>query len=295
MDRKAFIKSMALLPLSAHFMNLRELSKISDGLPKTEKMPVLFIGHGSPMNAIENNEFTSRWKQLAKEIPQPRAVLCISAHWLTKGTFVTAMDQPETIHDFGGFPQALFDVQYPAPGNPQLARETKELVKSTEVGLDHEWGLDHGTWSVIKQMYPEANIPVLQLSIDYYKAPQYHYNLAKELAALRHKGVLIVGSGNMVHNLGMVDFKRINDPKGFGFDWALEMNDIFKSNISSRNHKALINYESLSKSASLAIPTPDHYYPLLYTLGLQNEKEETSFFNDKAVAGSLTMTSVKIG
>jgi 4,5-DOPA dioxygenase extradiol len=295
MNRKAFIKSLALLPLAASFMNLRELSKISDGLPKTEKMPVLFIGHGSPMNAIEDNEFTTRWKQLAKEIPQPAAVICISAHWLTKGTFITAMDQPETIHDFGGFPQALFDVQYPAPGNPQLAIETKELIKTTTVGLDHEWGLDHGTWSVIKQMYPEAKIPVLQLSIDYYKNPQYHYDLAKELSALRNKGVLIVGSGNMVHNLGMVDFKRLNDPKGFGFDWALEMNEIFKKNINSKNHKALIDYQNLSKSATLAIPTPDHYYPLLYTLGLQNEKEETSFFNDKAVAGSLTMTSVKIG
>ncbi|MCX6182994.1 MAG: 4,5-DOPA dioxygenase extradiol [Bacteroidetes bacterium] len=295
MDRKAFIKSMAFLPLAASFMNLRDLSKISDGLPKTEKMPVLFIGHGSPMNAIEDNEFTLRWKQLAKEIPQPAAVLCISAHWLTKGTFITAMDHPETIHDFGGFPQQLFDVQYPAPGNPQLAKETKELIKSTEVGLDHEWGLDHGTWSIIKQMYPEANIPVLQLSIDYYKTPQYHYNLAKELAALRNKGVLIVGSGNMVHNLGMVDFKRLNEPAGFGFDWALEMNEIFKKNISRRNHAALIDYQNLSKAATLAIPTPDHYYPLLYTLGLQDEKEATSFFNDKAMAGSLTMTSVKIG
>ncbi len=295
MERKAFIKSLALLPLAASFMNLRELSKIGDSLPKTEKMPVLFIGHGSPMNAIEDNEFTTRWKQLAKDLPQPAAVICISAHWLTKGTFITAMDQPETIHDFGGFPQALFDVQYPAPGNPQLAIETKELIKTTTVGLDHEWGLDHGTWSIIKQMYPEAKIPVLQLSIDYYKSPQYHYDLAKELSALRNKGVLIVGSGNMVHNLGMVDFKKLNDPKGFGFDWALEMNEIFKSNISSRNHKALIDYQNLSKSATLAIPTPDHYYPLLYTLGLQNEKEETSFFNDKAVAGSLTMTSVKIG
>ncbi|MFM7023087.1 MAG: 4,5-DOPA dioxygenase extradiol [Flavobacteriales bacterium] len=295
MDRKSFIKSIALLPLAASFMNLRELSKLSDELPKTAKMPVLFVGHGSPMNAIESNEFSLQWQKLAKEIPQPVAVLCISAHWLTRGTFITAMDKPETIHDFGGFPKELFDVQYPAPGNPQLAKDTQTLVKSTAVGLDHEWGLDHGTWSIVKQMYPEANIPVLQLSIDYYKNPQFHYDLAKELAALREKGVLIIGSGNMVHNLGMVDFKRLNEPQGFGFDWALELNEIFKNNISQRSHAALINYQNLSKAATLAIPTPDHYYPLLYTLGLQDEKETTSFFNDKAVGGSLTMTSVKIG
>ena len=295
MQRKDFIKSIALLPLAASFMNLKALSNSLSQLRGTKKMPVLFVGHGSPMNAIEDNEFSKRWKQIAQEIPQPSAVLCISAHWLTKGTFVTAMDFPETIHDFGGFPQALFDVHYPAPGNPLLAAETKKLMHSTPVGLDHDWGLDHGTWSVVKQMYPDAKIPVLQLSIDYARPPQYHYNLAKELAALRDKGVLIIGSGNMVHNLGMVDFARINDPKGFGFDWALDMNEVFKKHISSKEHTGLINYQSLSKAALLAIPTPDHYYPLLYTLALQDESEEISFFNDKAVAGSLTMTSVKIG
>jgi 4,5-DOPA dioxygenase extradiol len=257
-------------------------------------MPVLFVGHGSPMNGIEDNEFSKRWEQMAKEIPTPAAVLVISAHWFTNGTRVTTMDFPETIHDFGGFPQALFDVQYPAPGNPALARETASLLHSTHVELDHDWGLDHGAWSVVRRMYPEATIPVLQLSIDYTKPPQYHYDLAKELYSLRKKGVLIMGSGNMVHNLRMISWQNMNNA-GFGYDWALMMNDKFKQIISSGDYKPLINYETLGAEARLAIPTPEHYLPLLYSLGLKNNKDEISFFNDKAVAGSLTMTSVKIG
>ncbi|HRG89247.1 MAG TPA: 4,5-DOPA dioxygenase extradiol, partial [Chitinophagales bacterium] len=224
--------------------------------------------------------------------PQPAAVLVISAHWLTRGTHVTAMQHPQTIHDFGGFPQALFDVQYPAPGNPALAEEVKQLITTTPVGLDHDWGLYHGAWSVIKQMYPQANIPVLQLSIDYNQPGQYHFDLAKQLSALRSKGVLILGSGNMVHNLRMLAFDKMNEP-GFGFDWAHEMNAVFKKHISARDYKPLINYESLGAAAKLAIPTPDHYYPMLYTLGLVEGADEVSFFNDKAVAGSLTMTSFK--
>lgn len=291
MDRKKFIQ---LLSGATAAMTLGSLNTLADTLPKDGKrMPVLFIGHGSPMNAIETNEFTQTWLKLAKEIPTPKAVLCISAHWLTKGTHVTAMEHPKTIHDFGGFPQALFDVEYPAPGDPLLAAETKKILASTNVGLDHDWGLDHGTWSVVKQMYPDAKIPVLQLSIDYYKPAQYHYDLAKQLISLREKGVLIIGSGNMVHNLGMVDFTRIND--NYGFDWAIEMNTIFKSKIMSHDHAALINWQNLGKGAALAIPSPDHYYPLIYTLALQDKKDTVSFFNDKAVAGSLTMTGVRIG
>ena len=273
--------------------SLKELHKFSEALPSEDsKMPLLFVGHGSPMNAIEDNEFSQRWLAMGNEILQPKAVLCISAHWLTKGTHVTAMEHPETIHDFGGFPKALFDVQYPAPGNPALAGEVKELIKSTDVGLNHDWGLDHGTWSVVKQMYPDAKIPVLQLSIDYAKPAQYHFDLAKELAALRKKGVLIIGSGNMVHNLGMIAFDKFNEPD-YGFDWAHEMNAVFKKNISERNYQPLINYESLGAAAKLAIPTPDHYYPMIYSLGLIEKGDDVSFFNDKAVAGSLTMTSFK--
>ena len=274
---------------------LSAFNKFTNDLKEQEHlMPVLFIGHGSPMNGIEDNEFSQRWAKMAKEIPTPAAVLVVSAHWFSKGTRITAMDFPETIHDFGGFPQALFDVQYPAPGNPALAMETASLIHSAHVELDHDWGLDHGTWTVVKHMYPDAKIPVLQLSIDFTKSPQYHYNLAKELYGLRKKGVLIIGSGNMVHNLRMVSWEKMNTP-GFGFDWALKMNDTFKHLIGSGDYKPLINYESLGAEAKLAIPTPEHYLPLLYSLGLRGSNDKVSFFNDKAVAGSLTMTSVKIG
>lgn len=273
---------------------LSAFNKFTSDLKEQEHlMPVLFIGHGSPMNGIEDNEFSNRWKNMAKEIPTPAAVLVVSAHWFSKGTRITAMDFPETIHDFGGFPQALFDVQYPAPGNPALAKETASLLHSAHVELDHDWGLDHGTWTVVRHMYPDAKIPVLQLSIDYTKGPQYHYDLAKELYGLRKKGVLIIGSGNMVHNLRMVSWQHMNTP-GFGFDWALKMNDTFKQLITDGDYNPLINYESLGAEARLAIPTPEHYLPLLYSLGLKGSKDSVSFFNDKAVAGSLTMTSVLI-
>lgn len=257
-------------------------------------MPVLFIGHGSPMNGIENNEFSQQWMKLGREIPTPTAVLCISAHWLTRGTFVTAMDQPKTIHDFGGFPQELFNVQYPAPGSPKMAEVTSELVQSTNVGLDHDWGLDHGTWTIVRHMYPDANIPVLQLSIDYNQPAQFHYNLGKELADLRKKGVLIIGSGNMVHNLRMVAWNKLDEDE-YGYDWANEINSVFKKNILDATHQNLIEYQKLGEAAMKAIPTPDHYFPLLYTLGLQSNKDLLEIFNDKAVGGSLTMTSVKIG
>lgn len=257
-------------------------------------MPVLFVGHGSPMNGIEDTEFSRRWIRMAHEIPTPKAVLVVSAHWFTRGTRITAMDFPETIHDFGGFPKELFEVNYPAPGDPALARETTGLIRSAPVELDHDWGLDHGTWTIVRHMYPEANVPVLQLSIDFTKGPQDHYELAKELSALRRKGVLIMGSGNMVHNLRMVAWDRLDDAE-FGYDWAISVNEKFKELIGNGNHRPLINYSSLGKEALLAIPTPEHYLPLMYTLALQGESDDISFFNDKAVGGSLTMTSVKIG
>ena len=275
--------------------NLSSFNTFTRNLKEQESlMPVLFIGHGSPMNGIEDNQFSRRWKKMAEEIPTPSAVLVVSAHWLSRGTRITAMDFPKTIHDFGGFPQALFDVQYPAPGDRKVAEETASLITSTEVELDHDWGLDHGAWTIVRHMYPEANIPVLQLSIDYAKDARYHFELAKELSALRKKGVLIMGSGNMVHNLRMVAWDKMNEPE-YGYDWALELNEKFKNLITEENYDPLINYHSLGREASLAIPTPEHYMPLLYTLGLREAKDELSFFNDKAVAGSLTMTSVKIG
>ncbi|MFY7729636.1 MAG: 4,5-DOPA dioxygenase extradiol [Flavobacterium sp.] len=277
-------------------MSLHTFNNFTNDLKtRSEKMPVLFIGHGSPMNGIQDNQFSQTWSQLGKVITRPAAVLVISAHWLTHGTHVTAMEHPRTIHDFGGFPQELFNVQYPAPGSPQLAEEVSQLITSAPVGLDeHEWGLDHGTWTVVRHMYPDADIPVLQLSIDYNKPPQYHYDLARQLSKLRQKGVLIIGSGNMIHNLRMVDWHRLNEPN-YGYDWAVELNHIFKEKIGNRSHADLIAYNNLSSAAKLAIPTPDHYYPLLYTLGLQDTSDDVGFFNDKLVGGSLNMTGVKIG
>jgi 4,5-DOPA dioxygenase extradiol len=276
-------------------MSLHTFKNWADGLPQQgEKLPVLFIWHGSPMNGIEDNRFSQTWYTLGQHITKPKAVLVISAHWLTTGTHITAMEAPKTIHDFGGFPQALFDVQYPAKGDPELALAAAKLITSTHVELDHDWGLDHGTWTVVRHMYPEADIPVLQLSIDYGRPPQYHYDLAKQLAALRKKGVLIIGSGNIIHNLRMADFQKLNEPN-YGFDWAVEMNDIFKKKIIEGNHTDLINYNKLGLGATLAIPTPDHYYPLLYSLGLQDSHDDITFFNDELVGGSLNMTGVKIG
>ncbi len=293
MDRKNFLKSLALLPLTASAMKLNELDKLTSSFKNSEKMPVLFMGHGSPMNAIEENEFVTGWRNISKTLPKPNAILCVSAHWETRGTFVTAMQNPTTIHDFGGFLQALFDVQYPASGSPALANETKNIIKKTVVGLDEKWGLDHGAWSVISRMYPNADIPVIQLSLDYYQNAQYHFDLAKELVSLRTKGVLIIGSGNMVHNLGMAAWDKLNAPE-YGFDWALEAREKMKKYILDGDFQQLINYKNQGKAFDLAIPSPEHYLPLLYTLALKEEHEKISLFNDKAIAGSLTMTSLKI-
>jgi len=255
-------------------------------------MPVLFLGHGSPMNAIEENEFVTGFRLIGNTLPKPKAVLCVSAHWETRGTFVTAMKEPRTIHDFGGFPCALFEVQYPASGSPELANETKDLVRKTEIGLDQKWGLDHGAWSVIKHLYPDADVPVIEMSLDYYQKPQYHYELAGELKSLREKGILIIGSGNMVHNLALVAWDKLNSL--YGYDWALEASAKMKSHILNGDHQSLINYGSQGKAFHLSIPTPEHYLPLLYVLALKEENEKISLFNDSPVAGALTMTSVVI-
>lgn len=274
-------------------MSMNEFNKITSTFGNTDQMPVLFIGHGSPMNAIEENEFVSNWRELGKTLPRPNAILVISAHWETLGTQITAMERPRTIHDFGGFPQALFEVQYPAPGNPELAREVKSIVKSTDILLDQKWGLDHGAWSIVNRLYPNADIPVIQMSLDYYQTPRYHYDLAKELASLRHKGVLIIGSGNMVHNLRMVAWDKLN-ADAYGYDWALEANEKMKQFILSGDHPSMINFKSQGRAFDLAIPSPEHFIPSLYALALKEESDKLDFFNDKAVAGSLTMTSFKI-
>ncbi len=273
---------------------MNELNKITELINYSELMPVLFLGHGSPMNAIEDNEFSRGWKEVGKTLPKPNAVLCISAHWETRGTLITAMESPKTIHDFGGFPKELFDVQYPAPGNPELAKEIKEMIKKTEAALDEKWGLDHGCWSVVKHLYPKADVPVIQMSLDYYQGSRFHYGLAKELLPLRRKGVLIIGSGNMVHNLRMVAWDKL-DATGYAYDWAIESNDKMKKCILAGDHQTLINYQSQGNLFGLAIPTPEHFLPLLYVLALKENNEKVSLFNDKLIGGSLSMTSAKIG
>ncbi|MFV0376976.1 MAG: 4,5-DOPA dioxygenase extradiol [Mangrovibacterium sp.] len=274
-------------------MKLTELDKLSSTLSGTEPMPLLFLGHGSPMNALEDNEFTRSFGKIGSKIERPKAILCVSAHWETPGTFVTAMEHPPTIHDFGGFPEALYNIQYPAPGSPELANETKGLVTSKQVGLTDKWGLDHGAWSVIRHLYPDADIPVVQLSLDYRMSPKSHFELGQELGALRKKGVLIIGSGNLVHNLPRVAWDRLNEI-GYGYDWAEEARTKMNDWILEGNYQPLLDYEKQGTALKLSIPSPDHFLPLLYVLALKDSRDEISLFNDKLLAGSLSMTSVYI-
>jgi 4,5-DOPA dioxygenase extradiol len=269
------------------------LMKTTEYFDTTPRMPVLFLGHGSPMNAIEENEFVQGLRKVSSEIEAPKAILCISAHWETRGTMVTSMENPRTIHDFGGFPQELYAVEYPAPGSPELAQETREQIKSTNVHLDDKWGLDHGAWSVIKHMYPKADVPVIQLSLDSTKGAHDHYGLGKELITLREKGILIVGSGNLIHNLAMLAWDKLNDT--FAYDWAQEAGSQMNQYILDGNHHELINYRKQGKEFQLSIPTPEHFLPLLYILALQSKKDSITLFNDQPVGGSLSMTSVRIG
>lgn len=269
---------------------LRNINSIKDN---TGKMPVLFLGHGSPMNAIEENEFVQGFRNMGKEIPCPKAILCISAHWETCGTFVSANENPPTIHDFGGFPKALFDFQYPASGHPELAKMIASSITQAEIKLDYNRGLDHGAWSVIKHLFPKADIPVIMMSLDFTKSPQEHYDLARALYPLRKEGILIVCSGNIVHNLQKVAWSKMN--KVFGYDWAIAANEKIKTFLIEKNYHKLIDFHSLGDAFNLAIPTSEHYLPLLYAVALQDKNEELEFFNDKIVAGSLSMTSVKIG
>lgn len=265
---------------------------LNEGLPQFPEseitMPALFIGHGSPMNAIEDNEFSQVWAEVAQSIPKPKAILCISAHWQIVGTQVTAMAQPKTIHDFYGFPQALFEVNYPAPGSPELAQLVQQTVRSTPVQLDQQWGLDHGAWSVLCRMFPAADIPVVQLSLDQHKAPEFHYNLGKELRGLRRRGVLIVGSGNIVHNLRMIAWRDE------AHDWAVEFDERIQRAILAGDHDTIINFDQMGELARLAVPTDEHFLPLLYVLACQ-ENEAISFFAEKVTLGAISMRSLRIG
>lgn len=253
-------------------------------------MPALFAGHGSPMYAIEENEFYKRLHEVARQFPRPGGVLCISAHWETDGVFLTGSDRPETIHDFHGFPKALFDVQYPAPGDPELARRAAARLSPAGARLDIERGLDHGCWSVLRAMYPDASVPVVQLSLDRKLPALAQYRLASPLASLRREQVLIVGSGNIVHNLRMIDFRRED-----GFDWAVGFNEEVKRRILAGDYATLAATEALGPEARLAVPHAEHYLPLLYALAVKGEGDKVSFFNDKIVMGSISMTSVLIG
>ncbi|MGM3174004.1 4,5-DOPA dioxygenase extradiol [Dickeya lacustris] len=260
----------------------------------TSRMPALFLGHGSPMNALEDNEYTQAWGTLGATIPRPKAIVAVSAHWYTRGTAVTAMDKPRTIHDFGGFPQALFDTQYPAPGAPDVARRIQELLAPVSVFADYqEWGLDHGSWGVLIKVYPHADIPVVQLSIDGTKPPSYHYELGRKLAALRDEGIMIVASGNVVHNLRMIKWQG----DGSAYSWATSFNDFVRDNLRWQGEAAehpLVNFMQ-HNDAALSNPTPDHFLPLLYVLGSWNGDEPISVPTDGIVMGSLSMMSVRVG
>ena len=248
-------------------------------------MPVVFVGHGTPMNAIEDNEYTKGWKEISAAIPKPDAILAISAHWYTEGTRLLTTDHPKTIHDFYGFPKELFDIEYSAPGAPNLAHRTMELAGGAAFS-DNTWGIDHGTWSVLRRMYPDADIPVCQMSIDQNLSPKESYQLGEKLKSLREKNILIFGSGNVVHNLGRVDFEAQG-----GFDWANEFDEYVKSSIEAKDFERVINYTKAGSCANYAFPTPEHFYPLLYVLGACDEKDKVTVYNNSCTMGSLSMTS----
>lgn len=258
-------------------------------LKNSDRIPTLFIGHGSPMNAIEDNQYRRSWEELGKKLPKPKAILSISAHWITQGsTKVTAMDKPKTIHDFGGFPNELYQQQYPALGSSSFANETISLATNPTIQSDFEWGLDHGTWSVLLPMFPKADIPVYQLSIDYSRSPQFHYDLSIQLKSLREKGVLIIGSGNIVHNLGALNFSNNV------YDWALEFDSVIKGYIDNSNHQGIIDFQNLGSLAKMAHPSYDHFLPLLYILALQEQNESVNYFNESFDLGSISMRSLVI-
>ncbi len=267
------------------------IDKLLNG-PNTKRMPLLFIGHGSPMNAIDDNNFTRTLNILGSKLPKPRAILVISAHWMTEGTWVTEMAKPKTIHDFYGFPQELFDVQYPAPGSPETAKLIQEMTTHPKVHGDREmWGLDHGTWSVLRHLYPQADIPVLQLSLHMAQPPEYHYKLGQELSMLRDKGILILGSGNLVHNLHQIRW----EPNAKPYDWAVEFDEWLKRKLSDRDFSAVINDFHRTKAGNLSVPTLDHYYPLHYILGAADDRDELKFEYEELQNGSISMRSFRLG
>lgn len=273
-------------------MKLSDLKKLADDLPVNEIQPAIFLGHGNPMNALYDNSFTQKLASIGQTLQKPKAALIISAHWLTKGSYVSSSLNPETIYDFGGFPPELYKVVYPAKGSPENAKLVQETIKKTMVHIDDSMGLDHGAWTVLKHIWPLADVPVFQLSIDFYQSPRWHYELARELKSLRKKGIMIIGSGNITHNLRLADFEPANDKVD---DWALEFDESVKTKILSNDHDGLIDYLKIGKAAQLAVPTNDHYLPLLYTLGLQEKNENSSFLYEGFQNSNISMRCVRIG
>jgi len=256
----------------------------------TARMPAIFFGHGSPMNTLEHNRFTDAWRRLGESMPRPRAILAVSAHWYGRGTAVTAMPRPRTIHDFGGFPRELFEVQYPAPGDPALALRVQELLAPVAVQTDQSWGLDHGTWSVLAHVFPDADVPVVQLSLDATQSPRWHYELAARLAPLRDEAVLIIGSGNVVHHLGMIRWTDDAEP----YDWATRFNDRVRTALAAGDHDVLIDYTALGQDAQLSVPTPEHYLPLLYVMAQQQASDTVTLAVDGIVYGSISMLTAVV-
>ena len=278
--------------VTARGMKLSDLKKMADDLPANETQPAIFLGHGNPMNALDDNSFTQKLAAIGQALPKPKAALVISAHWLTSGSYVSAVANPKTIYDFGGFPPELYRVVYPAKGSPENAKLVQETIKKAMVHIDDSMGLDHGAWTVLRHMWPLADVPVFQLSIDFYQSPRWHYELAQELKSLRKKGIMIIGSGNITHNLRLANFEPAGDKVD---DWALEFDEAIKSRILAHDHDGLIDYMKLGKAAQLAVPTNDHYLPLLYTLGLQEKNESSSFLYEGFQNSNISMRCVRIG
>jgi 4,5-DOPA dioxygenase extradiol len=286
MKRKDFLKLLAASPLFYAGMKLTDLNRISEELPASDRMPVIFVGHGSPMNALFDNGFTQSLAQIRIQNAKPKAILVVSAHWETKGTYVSVNPAPKTIYDFGGFPEEMYKIKYEPKGHPELARETAALGLQYHIQEDHTYGLDHGAWTVLKHIYPEQDIPVFQMSLDYTKPALFHLELAQSLKKLREKGVLILASGNIVHNLRIIDFRN-QDAKPF--DWAQEFDELVKDKLQNRDFEALAKYEQFGRVGQMAIPTPEHFLPLMYTNGLSDTKDQLKWIYEGMEHGSISM------
>ncbi len=289
MNRLEFIKNLSL---GAAFMSLQNLESLASSFKSTKRLPALFIGHGSPMNALADSKFTKTLNNLGEKLPKVNAIIVISAHWETKGTYVTTRKNPETIYDFGGFPDELYQIKYEANGNPELANNIIKEFHDLQIQADSKMGFDHGAWTILKHIYPKANIPVIEISIDTNLSTQEHYNFAQQLSVLRERGVLVIGSGNIVHNLRRLNWK---DQNGSIYEWAYEFDDVVKRSIIEENHKKLINYKNIGQSALLAVPSEEHYLPMLYVLGMYHKDEKINFLYEGFEFGSLSMRCFSIG